>query len=325
MSTQLWQPGVVAAVCVADRVGQPKQAVAAIELRAEHGAVGDAHAGSARQVSLLDAAAVRAFAAANPAVPLPPGAFGENLLVDGIDWEQLPVGTTVQIGAARLAITQFGKECHHGCVIRETAGDCIMPRRGLFLKVLAGGMVRPGDPVHAPCHNYPLALLTVSDRCSRGESGDASGDRLAELLRPLGPLVARGVVPDETDRIAGMLRDWCDAAAAPALVVTTGGTGLSPRDVTPEATRMVLEREAPGLMEYARAAGAAHTAAAYLSRGVAGTRGRTLLVNLPGSVRGSEQSLAALLPLLPHALATLRGQVRDCGRGGCGTGKGCCR
>ncbi len=317
----LWQPGAVVAVCSSDRTGIPKTAVATAELRAAHGIVGDAHAGSGRQVSLLDAAAVRAFAAANPSLDLPPGSFGENLLIDGIDWATLAVGTRLQIGSARLEITQRGKECHgDGCAIRQAAGDCIMPVQGLFARVLTDGSVHAGDPVWVPVHNFVLGLLTVSDRGSRGETTDASGDLLAELLTPLGEVAARALLPDEPERISALLREWCDAPSAPALIVTTGGTGLSPRDTTPEATRAVLEREAPGLMEYARAQGGRDNPAAYLSRGVAGTRGRTLILNLPGSVRAVRESLAALMPLLPHALQTLQGSVHDCGRahGGCG-------
>lgn len=161
-----------------------------------------------------------------------------------------------------------------------------------------------------------FAVLTVSDRCSRGEALDTSGPALRELIaRELaGHCVAEACVPDEPDQIAGQLQRWCDGAQAPDLILTTGGTGLAPRDHTPEATRRVLQREHPGLMELARLRCLAATPRAFLSRGLAGTRGRTLIVNLPGSQRGATQTLAALLDILPHALETLRGDVQDDGR-----------
>jgi len=152
--------------------------------------------------------------------------------------------------------------------------------------------------------SYRAAVLTVSDGVSRGVREDASGDAVAELLREAGYLVTRRVVPDERGTIERTLRDL---AAEAALVVTTGGTGLGPRDVTPEATRGVIEREAPGLGEAMRAAGRASTPFADLSRGTAGTLGASLVVNLPGSPAGAVESLRAVLAILPHAMELLSG------------------
>jgi molybdenum cofactor synthesis domain-containing protein len=143
----------------------------------------------------------------------------------------------------------------------------------------------------------------VSDRCSRGEAEDRSGALLAELLAADGYAVERRCVPDEQDAIATALREL---AAGAALVLTTGGTGVAPRDVTPEATRTVLEREAPGIAEALRADSIAKTPHGLLSRGVAGTVGSTLVVNLPGSTGGCRDGYALLQPALPHALALLR-------------------
>jgi molybdopterin adenylyltransferase len=161
-----------------------------------------------------------------------------------------------------------------------------------------------------------VAILTVSDRCSRGEAEDGSGPALEGMVVSAlgGVVVARACVPDEVDRIASALRAWADGAGAPDLVLTTGGTGLAPRDVTPEATLGVLERRHSGLMELVRRRGSEQTMRAYLSRGEAGTRGRTLIINLPGSIRGATDSLGGLLDLLPHAIETLRGEVQDDGR-----------
>ena len=146
-------------------------------------------------------------------------------------------------------------------------------------------------------------VLTVSDRVSRGEADDRSGDELAELLHADGYDVERRVVPDEAAAIAAAIEEL---AAAAAVVLPTGGTGLAPRDVTPEATRTVLRREAPGIAEALRADSIAKTPLGVLSRGVAGVVGRALVVNLPGSTGGCRDGYAVLRPALGHALSLLR-------------------
>jgi molybdenum cofactor synthesis domain-containing protein len=154
---------------------------------------------------------------------------------------------------------------------------------------------------------YKAAVVTVSDGCWQGTRVDESGPAVVGILREAGFEVAVAeVVADEVDAIASALRRL---ALEAELVVTTGGTGLAARDVTPEATRVVCERMVEGLAERMRAAGAVETAMAALSRGVCGTLGRTLIVNLPGSVRGARTSLAAVVGVLPHALDVLAGRT----------------
>jgi len=152
-----------------------------------------------------------------------------------------------------------------------------------------------------------LAVLTVSDRCSRGEAEDTAGPAVAALLCDAWPdsKIATALVPDEPDQIGRRLIDW--TAEDARLILTVGGTGLGSRDRTPEATRRILDREAPGIAEAMRLAGAEKTPMAWLSRGVAGTRDNTLIVNLPGSLRGAQESLTAILPLLRHGLETMAG------------------
>ena len=152
-----------------------------------------------------------------------------------------------------------------------------------------------------------VAVLTVSDAGARGEREDRSGGIAAEWARARGAtVVARALLPDETAAVARQLARWCDDDVAD-LVLTTGGTGLAPRDVTPEATRAVLEREAPGIAEAVRRYGESKVPTSVLSRGIAGTAGRTLVVNLPGSTGGVRDGLAVLGPLLPHVVSQLRG------------------
>jgi molybdenum cofactor synthesis domain-containing protein len=152
-----------------------------------------------------------------------------------------------------------------------------------------------------------LAVLTISDRCSQGLMTDTAGPAVVALLRGQWPdaEIETTILPDDEDRIAASLERFAEQGAA--LVLTAGGSGLGPRDRTPEATRRAIDREAPGLAEAMRASGAEKNPYAWLSRGVAGLRGSTLIVNLPGSRRGAEESLSAILALLRHALDVVRG------------------
>ena len=156
-----------------------------------------------------------------------------------------------------------------------------------------------------------VGILTLSDQGSRGARQDTSGAAIRELVGDMGADVQRyAILPDERQEIVAVLRDWADSGELD-LILTTGGTGLAPRDVTPEATLEVVERLVPGLAEAMRMEGLRHTPMAALSRAVVGARGQTLIVNLPGSERGVRESLAAILPALPHAVETLRGAVGD--------------
>jgi molybdopterin adenylyltransferase len=152
-----------------------------------------------------------------------------------------------------------------------------------------------------------IGILTISDRVARDAMDDRGGPAIADALVSLVPdIAARTVVPDDRDAIAATLRHWCDELDLD-IVLTTGGTGLGPRDVTPEATREIVQRAVPGISEALRSGGLAQTPYAILSRGEAGIRGTTLIVNLPGSPSGAAQGTGLLLPILEHAVAILRG------------------
>jgi molybdenum cofactor synthesis domain-containing protein len=156
-----------------------------------------------------------------------------------------------------------------------------------------------------------IAILTVSDAGARGDRADSSGDAIVAWAESRGAkVVDRALVPDESARIVPVLLSWCDQDTAD-LVLTTGGTGLSPRDITPEATRAVIEREAPGIAERLRVTSMERFPRAALSRGLAGVRNRSLVVNLPGSPGGVRDALAALEPIVDHAIQIVRGSPTD--------------
>ncbi len=159
---------------------------------------------------------------------------------------------------------------------------------------------------------FKAAVITVSDRGSRGERADTSGPEIAAMLETHGmEIVSRAIVPDDRNTISQALREMCDFNRVD-LVVTTGGTGVSPRDVTPDATRDVLDREIPGMAEEMRRQSGLVTPHAMISRAIAGIRGRSLIINLPGSPRGARENLSVVLPALNHAIKKLQGDPSDC-------------
>ena len=158
-----------------------------------------------------------------------------------------------------------------------------------------------------------IGVLTLSDKGAQGEREDASGPLLAELVAELGDVVCRDLLPDDQARTEALLRTWCDSERLD-LILTTGGTGLAPRDHTPEATRAVIEREVPGIAEAMRMRNLERTPRAMLSRGIAGMRGTTLIINLPGSPKAVRENIEVILPALEHALQTSSGSSSECAR-----------
>ncbi len=154
------------------------------------------------------------------------------------------------------------------------------------------------------------AILTISDRCARGEREDESGPAIREFLPEIpATLSAYEIVPDDLELIKAKLRSWRDEVD---LIITTGGTGVSSRDVTPEATKAVIEKELPGFAEAMRAEGLKKTPHSIISRGVSGVSGRTLIVNLPGSPKAVRESLSVILPAIPHTIGLIRGEEMEC-------------
>lgn len=307
----LLNDGQVLHVCISDKKGVCKREVSSARVVVDHGLEGDAHAGNwLRQVSLLAHRDIEFMRAKG--LSLVPGAFGENLVLDGIETRELGIGTRLQVGPVLLELSQVGKVCHTRCAIYYKTGDCIMPRTGLFARVIEGGVVAPGvratiiSPV--PRSTIQAAVLTASDRCSKGEMMDTAGPAVAELLRKelRAHITWKNVVPDDVTEICSTLKELVERRLD--IIVTVGGTGISPRDVTPEATRLVLDREIPGLCEAMRFQSAQITPSALLSRAVAGISRESLIVNLPGSLKAATENLSAILGALPHAIQMIRNQ-----------------
>ncbi|HOB29550.1 MAG: molybdenum cofactor synthesis domain-containing protein [Dethiobacteria bacterium] len=302
--------GEIIAVCISAKRGERKKDIGEGILLKDSGLERDGHSGFAhRQVSLLAIESIEKMRAKG--LDVGPGDFAENLTTRGIDLVHLPIGTRLQAGPeAILRVTQIGKECHDRCAIYAQAGDCVMPREGIFAEVLKGGKISSGDRLQVR-PNYRFATITVSDKGAAGEREDRSGPLLSELLQPWGDLAHSVIIPDERAALVAELRrmvvDGTDA------VFTSGGTGLSPHDITPEATLEVVERLVPGLAEAMRRESFSATPRAMLSRAVAGISGQTLIVNLPGSPRAVRECFAVLEPVLDHALETLTGRGGECG------------
>lgn len=307
--------GIVKAICISKKKGTQKHRVEEAVFVEDYGIENDAHAGKwHRQVSLLSYDKIEDFKKRGADVI--DGAFGENLVVEGFDFRNLPVGTIFQCGDVILEMTQIGKQCHSHCEIYKIMGECIMPKEGVFTKVIQGGIIRTGDEmtIIGERSRFKTAVLTLSDKGAAGEREDKSGPLIREIIEKENYLVIdQRVLPDEQKIIEETLIHLCDRLKVD-LIFTTGGTGFSLRDRTPEATMAVADRMAPGIAEAIRAYSMQITNRAMLSRGVSALRGQTLIINLPGSPKAVKESLDCILPALPHGLEILKGSASECAR-----------
>lgn len=309
--------GIVRAVCISERRGIEKTSIPEGHFIADFGIQEDAHGGKwHRQVSLLSYDKVKAFNERGANVT--DGAFGENLVVEGLDFRAMPVGTRLYAGTVELEMTQIGKECHSHCAIYHRMGECIMPREGVFARVLKEGVIRPGDVmrVEAPDPERPFtaAVITLSDKGAKGERKDESGPAARKMLKEAGyEVVELLLIPDEPDQLKTQLIRLADSRQVD-LILTSGGTGFSLRDQTPEATMAVADRNAPGIAEAIRYQSMAVTDRAMLSRGVSVIRGKTLIVNLPGSPKAVREALGFIMKPMEHGLKILRGSASECAR-----------
>ena len=310
----LIQDGILKAICISEKRGIPKHRVSEAYLKEGFGIEGDAHAGNwHRQISILSFEAIEGER--KKGIECEFGAFGENLVFEGAALGDIPVGSRIELGECELKVTQLGKACHSHCAIYEKTGECIMPREGIFAEVTAGGRIYEGLPVRiippSPERPFSAAVITLSDRAFNGEREDKSGPLIRKMLMDEGMEVAENILlPDERERLEAELINFADRRQVD-VVFTTGGTGFSERDITPEATMAVCDRMAPGIGEGLRNFSFSITAKAMFSRQTAGIRKKTLIINLPGSPKACREELEYLLPVLGHALEVIRGTVKE--------------
>ena len=309
--------GIIKAVCISEKRGTVKKNINEVKVIKDFGLEGDAHAGKwHRQVSFLSADIVDEFNEKGASVI--EGDFGENVLVYGIDFKKLPVGTKLICNDVKFEVTQIGKECHSHSEIYKSVGDCIMPREGVFAEVVTGGHIKVGDEVVMEQvksdRPFSAAVITLSDKGAAGEREDKSGPMIVEMLKDVGYDIKETILlPDEQKKLEKELIRLADQRQL-NVIFTTGGTGFSERDRTPEATVNVCDRMANGIAEAIRNYSMTITKRAMFSRAVSGIRKKTLIINLPGSPKAVQEALEFLLPELGHGLGILRGTEGECAR-----------
>lgn len=301
----------VISVNISEKKGTIKKPVDQIELY-EQGVKSDAHSGNwHRQVSLLAKESVAKFEKqAKRKINF--GEFAENITTEGIILHETSPLDRFYIGDTELEVTQIGKKCHGtSCAIFAEVGNCVMPKEGIFARVLKNGPVSPGMAMEYVPKVYKVHVITLSDRASSGEYEDRSGPRVIELVssyfEELKNIieVEHTIIPDDEEALQTLLLRAVEDEAD--VLFTTGGTGIGPRDITPEVVQGLLDKEIPGIMESIRLKYGQEKPNALLSRGVAGVMGNVLVYTLPGSVRAVNEYMEEILKTLKHLIYMLHG------------------
>lgn len=303
--------GEVVSVNVSLEKGVIKKPVAEIVVDS-CGIVADAHAGRwHRQISLLAKEDIDRFSS-EMGRSIGFGEFAENITVEGIDLGRACVLDTIRIGDVELEVSQIGKKCHgDGCAIFQEIGQCVMPKQGIFGRVVKGGKVKSGDEIEFIERPFRVWVLTMSDRAFAGEYSDRSGPKAVEMIEGFFEgkrwhvRVDNEILPDDAgelkERLEKLVGDGVD------VIFTLGGTGVGPRDITPEVVVGVCEKIVPGIMENIRIKFAQDKPSALLSRSVAGVAGRTQIYALPGSVKAVSEYLGEIFKTLEHAVYMIHG------------------
>jgi molybdenum cofactor synthesis domain-containing protein len=271
----------------------------------ELGVQGDAHAGEwHRQVSLLGVESFQRFQEWAKR-ELKYGQFAENITTQGLDLVKTKPGDIFVGKGVELEVTQIGKACHgDGCAIYREVGNCVMPKEGIFCRVKKGGELKAGDELVFIPKIYKVKVITLSDRASRGIYEDRSGPEVVSLVADFFNELHwqhetdSVIIPDDERVLRGHLSLTREQGYD--LLITTGGTGIGPRDITPEVVKSLLDKEIPGIMEMIRVKYGADKPNALLSRGVAGLMGNTFIYTLPGSVKAVREYMAEIVKTQKH-------------------------
>jgi molybdenum cofactor synthesis domain-containing protein len=299
----------IISVNISEEKGTGKQPVDSIGLT-NFGVVNDAHSGLwNRQVSLLGTESIQKFEKENGRSVLP-GEFAENLTTEGAElWKMQPLDRFT-CGEVELEVTQIGKECHGtSCAIFKEVGNCVMPKEGIFCRVIIPGILRLGDELEYHPKVYSVRIITLSDRASRGEYEDRSGPRIKELMEAHFSSnnslcdIQSYLIPDDPEQLKNLIilakQENTD------FVFTTGGTGIGPKDFTPDVVSPFLDKEIPGIMEMIRTKYGAQKPNALTSRSICGVMKHSLVFTLPGSVKAVNEYLAEMIPTLNHLVLML--------------------
>lgn len=289
--------------------GTIKTPVSSISLTAL-GVDGDAHSGNwHRQVSLLAVESIASFST-KLGRTAHYGEFAENITTQGVALHKLNPFDRLLFKNCILEVTQIGKKCHgEGCTIFTEVGNCVMPKEGIFARVVKGGVLLPDQEFTVLPKQYKCLIITMSDRASRGEYEDKSGPLLQHILQEYfeknnKPIVFETVIlPDDEEA----LMDVMITSHRYDLIFTTGGTGIGKRDITPDVVRGFLDKEIPGIMELIRVKYGAEKPNALLSRGVAGVKGSTLIFTLPGGPKAIKEYLDEITKIIFHAFLMMAG------------------
>ncbi len=301
----------IISVNISKKKGTIKEPVPSITFTAT-GIIEDAHAGSwHRQISLLAQESIKKFGDAENRT-FTPGEFAENITTLGIDLTKVNLLDRFKIGDVELEVTQIGKKCHgDGCAIFREVGKCVMPKEGIFCRVITGGSAKADDEMEYIPSTLKIKVITLSDRANQGEYPDLSGPQIKSDLeahfakKPWNLDCSASLIPDD----ATLLKQEIEAAVADgsAAIFTTGGTGIGPRDITPDVVNPMLDKQLPGIMEFIRVKYGETIPSALLSRSIAGTIEQTLVYTLPGSVKAVKEYTAEILKTLEHAAFMIRG------------------
>ena len=299
----------VISVNISEKKGTIKKPVQSIRM-SESGIVNDAHAGNwNRQVSLLGRESIIKFSNESGRT-ISDGEFAENITTKGMLLSKAKPLDKFISEELILEVTQIGKECHGtSCAIFREVGKCVMPAEGIFCRVIHPGVLKPGDKLVYIPKIYQIKIITISDRASSGIYEDRSGPLADQLItgfftdQQLQFEVAKQTIPDDSARIEDTLINACKKNMD--IIITTGGTGVGPKDFTPEVIRNFIDKEIPGIMDYVRLKYGAEKPKALLSRSIAGVKENTIVYALPGSIHAVKEYLEEITKTLLHTIYML--------------------